>query len=61
VKEFLSSNHVPYQWIDLDRDPSTRELIRSTGDLLGQLAVGRRHGAVNGAVSFTNDEFERAP
>jgi thioredoxin reductase (NADPH) len=32
VKEFLSSNHVPYQWIDVDDDPPTRELIRSFGD-----------------------------
>jgi len=32
VKEFLSSNHVPYQWIDVDQDPPTRELIRSAGD-----------------------------
>ena len=32
VKEFLSSNQIPYQWIDADRDPSTRELIRSSGD-----------------------------
>ncbi len=32
VKEFLSSNHVPYQWIDVDQDGPTRELIRSFGD-----------------------------
>jgi len=32
VKEFLSSNQIPYQWVDVDRDPSTRELIRSFGD-----------------------------
>jgi thioredoxin reductase (NADPH) len=32
VKEFLSSNQIPYQWIDVDRDPSTGELIRSFGD-----------------------------
>jgi len=32
VKEFLSSNQVPYQWIDVDGDPPTRELIRSFGD-----------------------------
>jgi thioredoxin reductase (NADPH) len=32
VKEFLSSNQIPYQWIDADRDPPTRELIRSSGD-----------------------------
>ncbi|MGE5346465.1 MAG: FAD-dependent oxidoreductase [Acidithiobacillales bacterium] len=32
VKEFLSSNQVPYQWVDVDQDPPTRELIRSLGD-----------------------------
>jgi thioredoxin reductase (NADPH) len=32
VKEFLSSNHIPYQWIDVDADPATRELIHSFGD-----------------------------
>ncbi len=32
VKEFLSSNQIPYQWVDVDRDPATRELIRSFGD-----------------------------
>jgi thioredoxin reductase (NADPH) len=32
VKEFLSSNQVPYQWIDVDQDPTTRELIRTFGD-----------------------------
>src|SRR5206468_1535120 len=32
VKEFLSSNQIPYQWIDVDRDSPTRELIGSIGD-----------------------------
>ena len=32
VKEFLSSNQVPYQWVDVDEDPPTRELIRTFGD-----------------------------
>jgi thioredoxin reductase (NADPH) len=32
VKEFLSNNQVPYQWIDVDQDAPTRELIRSIGD-----------------------------
>jgi thioredoxin reductase (NADPH) len=32
LKDFLSSNQVPYQWIDVDRDPPTRELIRTFGD-----------------------------
>jgi thioredoxin reductase (NADPH) len=29
VKEFLSRNHVPYQWIDIDQDASMRELIQN--------------------------------
>lgn len=32
LKDFLSSNQIPYQWIDVDRDPSIRELIGSFGD-----------------------------
>ena len=32
VKDFLSTNQIPYQWIDVDQDPTTRELIRSFGD-----------------------------
>jgi thioredoxin reductase (NADPH) len=32
VKEFLSSNQVPYQWVDVDEDPPTRELIRTFGN-----------------------------
>ena len=32
VKEFLSNNHVPYQWIDVDQDAPTSELIRAFGD-----------------------------
>jgi thioredoxin reductase (NADPH) len=34
AKEFLSRNGVPYQWIDVDQDPSAAELVvRLTGDL----------------------------
>src|SRR5262249_43552887 len=32
VKEFLSTNQVPYQWVDVDKDAATSELIRSLGD-----------------------------
>ena len=32
VKEFLASNQIPYQWIDVDQDAPTRELIHSLGD-----------------------------
>jgi thioredoxin reductase (NADPH) len=32
VKEVLSNNQVPYQWIDVDQDAPTRELIQSIGD-----------------------------
>ena len=34
VKEFLSRNYVPYEWVDVDRDPSMKELVQSlAGDL----------------------------
>ena len=35
AKEFLSRNRVPYQWIDIDQDAPTRELVSSLtgGDL----------------------------
>lgn len=34
VKEFLSRNNVPYGWVDVDRDPSMKELVASlTGDV----------------------------
>ena len=29
VKEFLSRNHVPYQWVDVDHDAPMRELVAS--------------------------------
>jgi thioredoxin reductase (NADPH) len=38
IKEFLSSNQVPYQWIDIEQEPTTRELVRSFGDA-GKLPV----------------------
>ncbi len=34
TKDFLSRNNVPYQWLDIDQHPPTRELVqRLTGDL----------------------------
>jgi thioredoxin reductase (NADPH) len=39
VKEFLSRNQVPYQWIDIDRDTPTRELLESLGGDASQLPV----------------------
>src|SRR6266851_2074762 len=39
VKEFLSSNHVPYKWIDIEQDPATRELIGAAGNDPAQLPV----------------------
>ncbi len=27
VKDFLASNHVPYQWLDMDDDATVRELL----------------------------------
>jgi thioredoxin reductase (NADPH) len=33
VKEFLSRNGVPYQWLDVHADPSVRELVGDTSQL----------------------------
>lgn len=32
VKEFLSGNRVPYEWVDLERDPTARALLASLTD-----------------------------
>lgn len=33
AKQFLSRNHVPYKWIDVEQDPTTRALVEDlTGD-----------------------------
>ena len=39
VKDFLSRNLIPYQWIDLDTDASARELVASTPDGMSRLPV----------------------
>jgi thioredoxin reductase (NADPH) len=39
VKAFLSQNGVPYQWIDIDRDPPTRELVETLSPGLSALPV----------------------
>jgi thioredoxin reductase (NADPH) len=39
VKEFLSRNQVPYQWIDIDEDEPMRETIRSLSEDLKKLPV----------------------
>jgi thioredoxin reductase (NADPH) len=39
IREFLSRNLVPYQWIDVDEDPSMRDLIAAFPDGLSKLPV----------------------
>jgi thioredoxin reductase (NADPH) len=39
VREFLSRNLVPYQWIDIDEDPSMRELVAAFPGGLARLPV----------------------
>jgi thioredoxin reductase (NADPH) len=39
VREFLSRNQVPYQWIDIDEDSSMRELIAAIPGGLAKLPV----------------------
>jgi len=47
VKDFLSSNLYPYQWIDLDRDPGMRELaLKHSPELAQQPVVFLADGTV---------------
>jgi thioredoxin reductase (NADPH) len=39
VRDFLSRNQVPYQWIDIDADTATREIIATTYGSLATLPV----------------------
>ncbi|HJU76193.1 MAG TPA: FAD-dependent oxidoreductase [Gemmatimonadaceae bacterium] len=39
VKDFLSSNQIPYQYIDLENDAPTRELVTSLPDGMSRLPV----------------------
>jgi thioredoxin reductase (NADPH) len=39
VKEFMSRNQVPYQWIDIDEDEATRELIAPLSEGLKKLPI----------------------
>lgn len=39
VKDFLSRNQVPYQWVDLDTDASTRELVLSMPEAMSRLPI----------------------
>jgi thioredoxin reductase (NADPH) len=39
VRDFLSRNQIPYQWIDLDEDAPTRELVIGTAGDLTRLPV----------------------
>lgn len=39
VKDFLSRNLIPYQWVDLDTDASTRALVASSPDAMSRLPV----------------------
>jgi thioredoxin reductase (NADPH) len=39
VKDFLSRNQVPYQWIDLEHDTAMRELVMSTDQGMSRLPI----------------------
>jgi thioredoxin reductase (NADPH) len=39
TREFLARNQVPYQWIDIDHDPSMAELVASVGDDAARLPI----------------------
>jgi thioredoxin reductase (NADPH) len=39
VKMFLTRNHVPYRWLDVERDPEARQLVELTGVTPGDLPL----------------------
>ena len=39
LKDFLSGNQIPYQWVDLDEDASTRALVEAMPDGMQKLPV----------------------
>ncbi len=39
VREFLARNQIPYQWIDIDQDAPTRQLVLSIGGGLSRLPI----------------------
>jgi thioredoxin reductase (NADPH) len=39
LKDFLAGNQVPYQWVDLDADPTARALVQGMPDGLKKLPV----------------------
>jgi len=51
VKDFLSRNHIPYQWIDVERDASLRESLNAIGNGAAKLPV----------VLFPDGEYLVAP
>ncbi len=39
IKDFLASNQIPYQWVDLDQDAPTRTLVEAMPDGMSHLPV----------------------
>jgi thioredoxin reductase (NADPH) len=39
IKDFLARNRVPYQWLDIDRDPQARALLATIEDATSRLPV----------------------
>jgi len=39
VKMFLTRNHVPYRWLDVERDPEARQLVELAGATPGDLPL----------------------
>jgi thioredoxin reductase (NADPH) len=39
IKDFLARNQVPYQWLDIEKDPEARKLVESIGDSAHRLPV----------------------
>ena len=39
VKDFLARNRIPYQWLDIEKDPEARELVEANDGANGKLPV----------------------
>ena len=39
IKEFMSRNQIPYKWVDIDKDESMQELVKSLTDDINKLPI----------------------
>jgi thioredoxin reductase (NADPH) len=60
TKQFLAGNQIPYQWIELDRDPAMQELIRNIAGDPPQLPVVLFADGTHLVAPTTRELAERA-